>query len=263
MEPGRSAPLRITASRRASPGSPACAWLPRLLLGATATLYLRGELARYPFSLRIVFSTIAIGSRWPPLRRRLRNGRRLQALAWAQIVLDQLTWTAIVYVSGGATSGATSFYALTCLVGAILVGHRGAAVAAALGIGIYALLCAGVHFGWLPPPPDQDAAGVHARRARRSSTRSSQRAGRDGRGPARRLPRRALAPDGRRPAGGHGARARGRAARGARADRGGPGPRDPQSARLDHRLDRDAARIAGPLEEDRACATSCSERPGG
>ena len=32
-----------------------------LLLGATATLYLRGELARYPFSLRIVFITIGSG----------------------------------------------------------------------------------------------------------------------------------------------------------------------------------------------------------
>ena len=32
-----------------------------LLLGATATLYLRGELARYPFSLWIVFLTIGAG----------------------------------------------------------------------------------------------------------------------------------------------------------------------------------------------------------
>jgi len=88
----------------------------------------------------------------------LRSGKRLLPLAWSQIALDQITWTAIVYVSGGASSGATSFYALTCLVGAILVGLRGAAFAAALGIGIYSLLCAGFHFGWVHPPPDQDAA---------------------------------------------------------------------------------------------------------
>ena len=60
----------------------------------------------------------------------MRSGERLQALAWSQIALDQITWTAIVYVSGGASSGATSFYALTCLVGAILVGQRGAVFAA-------------------------------------------------------------------------------------------------------------------------------------
>ena len=87
-------------------------------------LYLRGELARYPFSLRIVFVTIAAGFALGGGLRRRRSApaRRLHALAWTQIVLDQVTWTAIVYVTGGATSGATSFYALTCLVGAILVG---------------------------------------------------------------------------------------------------------------------------------------------
>ncbi len=43
------------------------------------------------------------------------------------------------------------------------------------------------------------------------------------------------------------ARARGRAARGARAHRRGAGARDPQPARLDHGLDRDAARVAGAV----------------
>ena len=131
-----------------------------LLLGATATLYLRGELARYPFSLRIVFVTIGGGFALAGMDAvALRSGTRLYELAWTQIVLDQLTWTAIVYVSGGAASGATSFYALTCLVGAVLVGVRGALGAAALGIGLYSLLCAGFHFGWVHPPPDQAVAG--------------------------------------------------------------------------------------------------------
>jgi two-component system sensor histidine kinase HydH len=129
-----------------------------LLLGATATLYLRGELARYPFSLRVVFGTIGGGFALAAVYGLvLRSGQRLRELAWAQIVLDQFTWTAIVYVSGGATSGATSFYALTCLIGAVLVGVRGALLAAGLGIALYALLCAGFHFGWVHPPPDQAA----------------------------------------------------------------------------------------------------------
>ncbi len=131
-----------------------------LLLGATATLYLRGELARYPISLRIVFVTIGSGFALAAIYAAvLRAGARLQELAWSQIVLDQITWTAIVYVSGGASSGATSFYALTCLVGAILVGRQGAFSAAALGIGIYGLLCVGFLVGWVHPPPDQDAVG--------------------------------------------------------------------------------------------------------
>jgi two-component system sensor histidine kinase HydH len=131
-----------------------------LLLGATARLYLGGELSRYPFSLRITFATIAAGFAFAAAYAVvLRTGRRLQALAWAELTLDQLTWTAIVYVTGGASSGATSFYALTCLIGAILVGLRGAAYSAALGVGIYGLLCAAFAFGWLHPPPDQAQAG--------------------------------------------------------------------------------------------------------
>lgn len=127
-----------------------------LLLGATATLYLGGELARYPVSLRVVFLTIVAGFAQAVVYAAvLRTGRHLQGLAWAQIAIDQLTWSAIVYVSGGAASGAVSFYALTCLVGAVLVGQRGSAFAAALGIGIYGALCAALHYQWILPPADQ------------------------------------------------------------------------------------------------------------
>ena len=133
-----------------------------LLLSATTALYLRGDLARYPFSLHVVYLTIATGFALAAVyAAALRLGKRLQGLAWAQIALDQVTWTAIVYVTGGPTSGATSFYALTCLLGAILVGLRGAAVAAGLGIAIYTTLCAGLHFGWVLPPLDQ-AEGAYA-----------------------------------------------------------------------------------------------------
>ena len=61
----------------------------------------------------------------------LRAGRHLTTVAHAQVLLDQLTWTVVVYLTGGASSGATSFYGLSCLVGASLTGLRGAALAAA------------------------------------------------------------------------------------------------------------------------------------
>src|SRR5208282_4988562 len=83
-----------------------------LLLVATAIFYLGGQLERYPVSLRIVFFTIgsafALAAVYGAV---LRSGTRLRELAFAQIVLDQITWTALAYVTGGATSGATSFYA--------------------------------------------------------------------------------------------------------------------------------------------------------
>ncbi|MBX3189462.1 MAG: two-component sensor histidine kinase [Labilithrix sp.] len=130
-----------------------------LLLVATAFFYLRGQLALYPTSQGIVFFTIggafaqaAAYATW------LRSRKNLRRLAELQIVADQITWTAIVYVSGGPTSGATSFYGLTCLVGAILIGLRGATLASVSGIAIFTMLCAALGFGWISPPRDQSAA---------------------------------------------------------------------------------------------------------
>ena len=164
--PGEDSPLGRSAG--ANPSSPRpppdhslaarLAWITglrlaflTLLLSATATLYLRGELALYPFSLRVVFVTIGAGfALAAAYAATLRQSTHLHGLAWAQIALDQVTWTAIVYVTGGPSSGATSLYALTSLVGAILVGVRGAIASAALGVGMYTLLCAAFHFGWVP-----------------------------------------------------------------------------------------------------------------
>jgi signal transduction histidine kinase len=129
-----------------------------LLLGATAFFYLRGDLANYPLSLRIIFATIAgayaLGALYAVV---LRAGAPPRPLAYAQIVLDQVTWTAIVYVTGGATSGATSFYALTCLLGAMLIGLRGATLGAISGVALYAALGFAFVFHWIEPPSDQAA----------------------------------------------------------------------------------------------------------
>lgn len=127
-----------------------------LLLGALAFLQLRIDLENYPESQTIVFFTIGSAYGLAAIYAYvLRTGKHLRRLAEAQIVLDQLTWTAIVYVSGGATSGATSFYGLSCLIGAVLVGLRGAAIAGFSGIFAYLTLCVSFALGWLHPPEDQ------------------------------------------------------------------------------------------------------------
>lgn len=130
-----------------------------LLLAATGFLYLRGDLVRYPTSQSVLLVCIglafALAAAYAVL---LRRGQRLDLVAIAQVVLDQLTWTAIVYVSGGPSSGAVSFYALTCLVGASLIGLRGAAIAASVGIVLYGSLCLAFASGWIAPPLDQDKA---------------------------------------------------------------------------------------------------------
>src|SRR5690349_12250060 len=79
-----------------------------LLLIVTTTLYL-GGFTPGGFSSQFGLGTLAIayfiaGSYAIVLRR----GRFLAPLAHAQLVTDQLAWTALAYISGGASSGATS-----------------------------------------------------------------------------------------------------------------------------------------------------------
>lgn len=127
-----------------------------LFLGAVAFFYLGGELTRYPFSMRVVLGAIgtayAMGAVYGTV---LRSRQHTLRLAYVQIVLDQVLWTSIVYVSGGPTSGATAFYGLTVLTGAILVGPRGATVAAATGVSLYVLLCVALEVDWISGPVDQ------------------------------------------------------------------------------------------------------------
>ena len=85
----------------------------------------------------------------------LRSGRNTTLLNDFQLVFDQLIWTVFVYLSGGALSGAVSFYGLTCVLGAMLTGARGAAVAAITGGAFYAVLAVSLQYGWISPPADQ------------------------------------------------------------------------------------------------------------
>ena len=91
----------------------------------------------------------------------LKTGRGLPLLADAQIVFDQLTWSVVAYLTGGASSGAASLYGLSCLVGAALSGSWGAALAAGSGVVSYASLVLLLGSGVLAPPPDQPASIYH------------------------------------------------------------------------------------------------------
>jgi two-component system, NtrC family, sensor histidine kinase HydH len=85
----------------------------------------------------------------------LRMGRALPTVGLIQLVLDQLIVTSLVYLTGGAGSGATSFYGVTCLAGAFVSGIRGASLAAAVGGVAYAVLVAALYLQWIDPPSDQ------------------------------------------------------------------------------------------------------------
>lgn len=126
------------------------------LLAAIAAFYLQGDSAQYPASLRIVALTLAAAftaSAAQGLWLRARVG--LRTLAWLQVVIDQLIWTVLVYLSGGPLSGATTFYGLSCVLAAVTLGAPGAITAAGLGALLFGALVLGVSRGWLLAPADQ------------------------------------------------------------------------------------------------------------
>jgi signal transduction histidine kinase len=125
-------------------------------LALVGVIYLGGQYHGHSFTLRYGLTTFGIGFGLTALYAAiLRRGRHLEALADAQLVFDQLTWTVVVYLTGGAASGATSFYGLSCIVGASLTGLRGAAIAAVSGGAFYGGLVTALAKRWLLPPPDQ------------------------------------------------------------------------------------------------------------
>lgn len=127
-----------------------------VMFGVITGFYLQGGLLRYGESTRILYFafgiSFALAAAYGVV---LRTGKFLRPLAYMQIVADAAIWSAFVYVSGGPTSGATTFYALTGLVGALLIGARGALLAAVSGLVSYALLCLAFGLRWIQPPPDQ------------------------------------------------------------------------------------------------------------
>lgn len=126
-----------------------------LALGLVGLFYLR-NIELQAVTLRVglallvtAFALTGVYAAW------LRTGRALSLLADVEIVFDQLIWTVVVYLTGGASSGAVSFYGLSCLVAAALSGSRGAAVAAASGVASYSTLVMLLVSGGLSPPTDQ------------------------------------------------------------------------------------------------------------
>ncbi|MBI5533428.1 MAG: two-component sensor histidine kinase [Deltaproteobacteria bacterium] len=111
-----------------------------ILLLIVGRWYLRD--LQWTFSTQIALIALACGFALAGIYAAvLRSGKKLQELAYAQLIFDQCTWTALVYVTGGANSGASSLYGLTVLTGAILDGLPAAAFAGAVGYLNYFVLC--------------------------------------------------------------------------------------------------------------------------
>jgi two-component system, NtrC family, sensor histidine kinase HydH len=127
-----------------------------VLLFVTLSVNVRGKLTLASFTVQVATLTLLVAFGLSALYAWfLRQGKHLRLLVTVQLVLDQAIWTVVVYLSGGATSGATSLYGISCIFGAILSGFKGAALAAMAAAGYYLLLVFGMQYGWVRPPPDQ------------------------------------------------------------------------------------------------------------
>jgi len=104
-----------------------------------------------------------------PLLQLLVSARHFYAseVAMAQLLIDQLLISVLVFLSGGVASGATSLYGLSCLAGGLMLGVPGAVVAAVAGgvcFSLTALLEQSHAFplSGLLPPLQQGLAGDQA-----------------------------------------------------------------------------------------------------
>lgn len=135
-----------------------------VLLGLVVVLPLRDVRLLGDFSGRLMLFVLAVAFAAAGIQAALlRKGQHLRAVAYSQIIADQITWTLLVYVTGGLVSGATSFYGLTCLTGAVVEGAQGVVVAAVLAALCLVALCVGLVSGLLQPPPDQLHSGYLVR----------------------------------------------------------------------------------------------------
>jgi len=126
-----------------------------LFLAAISLIYLRGQ-APGGFSSLFAFLTVAAGYAVSGvLAAVLRRGRFAREIGYVQIVVDQALWTGFVYITGGVTSGGVSLYGLTCIIGAIVLERRGAALAFGTACIFYGALTAALVEHVVLPPSDQ------------------------------------------------------------------------------------------------------------
>jgi two-component system sensor histidine kinase PilS (NtrC family) len=108
---------------------------PRLLLGVIISIY----------ALSLGY---ALQVRSAPVR-------RLERLTSVSISLDLVAWTTLAYATGGASSPLSTFFGLSTLTAALLLGGNGTLWTAVCSLGFYGLLALLMASGVIDPPSDQ------------------------------------------------------------------------------------------------------------
>ena len=155
-------PPALSLARRLRWATAARLVLIATLFAVTISFNVRAGFDPSAFTVRVALITVGVAFALSAVYGWfLRAGKHLQRLVSVQLVLDQAIWSVVVYLSGGITSGATSFYGISCLLGAILAGFRGATIAALAAGGFYFGLVVMLASQKLLPPPDQPAAAYN------------------------------------------------------------------------------------------------------
>jgi two-component system sensor histidine kinase PilS (NtrC family) len=127
-----------------------------LLLGGTLLLALDNSRGMDAFTPRFLMTLIAamytssiVFSVW------LIASHRRATVAMAQVVFDLSITTALVYISGGASSGFTFLYGVAVLMAAMVIGPTAARAAGVAAVLLFTAMILGLSLHVLPPPADQ------------------------------------------------------------------------------------------------------------
>jgi two-component system sensor histidine kinase PilS (NtrC family) len=126
------------------------------LLGGALTFALENQRGVDSFTPRFLIGLIVTmyGTTLAFVAWQLRSERKALAIQ-GQIVLDLMLATALVYVTGGASSGFTFLYGVTVMMAALVAGPFASWGAGALALVLYAGLCLSFAMRWLAFPLDQ------------------------------------------------------------------------------------------------------------
>jgi len=114
---------------------------------------------RFTYSIRVTVLILVVALASAALQIwAARAGKNLYRLTLGLLLLDQILFGGVVYLTGGVTSGATSLFGVTCLAGGLLLGTAGAMAAAVFGGIVFSLVLLVSQAAKELLPPDQNEA---------------------------------------------------------------------------------------------------------
>jgi two-component system, NtrC family, sensor histidine kinase PilS len=129
-----------------------------VIFGGTVAVYLAEGASLdgpTPRLLLAVIIAIYLASLVYVLQVRKATSPRIETLTAVSIALDLLAWTMLAYATGGASSPLSTFFGLSTLTAALVLGGNATLWTAVCGLGLYGILALCMTSGILDPPADQ------------------------------------------------------------------------------------------------------------